>query len=170
MLILVDEFDNSIGSAGKMEVHRSGLLHRAFSVLILNDKGEMLIHKRAGGKYHSGGLWTNACCSHPFPGEETINAAVRRVKEELGVNVGLKELFHFTYKANLDKGLIEHELDHVFIGYYSGGFDPDPMEIEELRFIDAASLEKEMVEFPEQFTVWFRILMGKIKNENISLE
>lgn len=170
MLILVDEFDNVVGTAEKMEAHRLGMLHRAFSVLIFNQNGEMLIQKRAKGKYHSGGLWTNACCSHPFPEEETYKAAIRRVKEELGVDIQLKEKFHFIYKAKMDNNLIEHELDHVFIGRYNGPFFPNSEEIEKVRFVGMTALIKEMNEYPERFTFWFKILMDKIQSDKISLE
>jgi isopentenyl-diphosphate delta-isomerase len=115
-VILVDANDKAIGSMEKMEAHEKGLLHRAFSILLINEKGEMLLQQRAIEKYHSPGLWTNACCSHPRPSESNLDAAHRRLQEELGMSVELKEIFHFTYRAEFDDGLIEHEIDHVFLG------------------------------------------------------
>jgi isopentenyl-diphosphate delta-isomerase len=116
-VVLVDEQDQAIGQLEKMEAHRMGLLHRAFSVLIFNTKGELLLQQRAAHKYHSPLLWTNSCCSHPKPGETITAAATRRLQEEMGMSAQLKAAFHFIYKAKLDQGLTEHELDHVVIGY-----------------------------------------------------
>src|SRR6186713_1911258 len=113
-VILVSEHDDMVGIMDKMEAHKQGLLHRAFSVFVFNDKGEMLLQQRALNKYHSGGLWTNACCSHPQPGENTLIAAKRRLLEEMGFNIPLQKIFHFVYKAEVDKGLTEYEFDHVF--------------------------------------------------------
>ena len=116
MLILVDENDNQIGTMGKMEVHRKGLLHRAFSVFIINEKNELLLQQRAFSKYHSPGLWTNTCCSHQHEGETSIQAAKRRLNQEMGINTSLEFLFSFIYKAEFENGLIEHEFDHVIFG------------------------------------------------------
>jgi isopentenyl-diphosphate delta-isomerase len=162
MVILVDEQDKAIGEMEKMQAHRLGLLHRAFSVFILNSKGEILLQQRALSKYHSGGLWTNTCCSHPFPGEEVKDAAIRRLKEEMGLDhMSLTHSGSFIYKAELDQGLTEHEFDHVFYGYC----DTDPVlnrdEVEAFRWISPDELRKELKENPEQFTVWFRIIAEK---------
>src|SRR4030095_7998604 len=119
-VILVDQEDRPSGTAEKMEAHRKGLLHRAFSVFIFNSKGEMLLQQRALSKYHSGGLWTNACCSHPAPGEKTKDGAIRRLNEELGFETPVEKVFDFVYKAEFDNGLTEHEFDHVFAGEYEG--------------------------------------------------
>src|SRR6186713_1579239 len=115
-VILVSEHDDMVGIMDKMEAHKQGLLHRAFSVFIFNSKGEMLLQQRAFNKYHSGGLWTNACCGHPSPGEQTVAAARRRLMEEMGFTTGLEELFDFTYQHAFENGLTEHEYDHVFAG------------------------------------------------------
>jgi len=122
-VILVNEKDEVKGTAGKMEVHRKGLLHRAFSVFVFNKRGEMLLQQRAMNKYHSGGLWTNACCSHPEPDEETKKGAMRRLKEELGFETELEKVFDFIYKAKFDNGLTEYEFDHVYTGSYDGEID-----------------------------------------------
>ncbi|HSU49504.1 MAG TPA: isopentenyl-diphosphate Delta-isomerase, partial [Segetibacter sp.] len=119
-VILVNELDEQIGKMEKMEAHSKGLLHRAFSVFIFNDQGEMLLQQRAVSKYHSGGLWTNACCSHPRPEEATEDAALRRLQEELGFTVSLAKIFDFRYNASFTNGLTEHEFDHVFVGTYNG--------------------------------------------------
>ena len=128
-LILVNNKDEQVGTMEKMEAHRKALLHRAFSVFIFNTKGEMLLQQRAMSKYHSPGLWTNACCSHPRPGETTIAAAQRRLKEELGFVVPLQKAFDFIYTASFDNGLTENEFDHVFTGVYNGVIAPDPAEV-----------------------------------------
>ena len=119
-VVLVDEQDKPVGVMEKMQAHREGKLHRAFSVFIFNDKGEMLLQQRAFNKYHSAGLWTNACCSHPKPNETTETAAARRLNEELGFKTSLEKLFDFTYKASFENGLTEYEFDHVFSGIYNG--------------------------------------------------
>src|SRR5690348_5807899 len=117
-VVLVNEEDQEVGTMEKMEAHRRGVLHRAFSVFIFNKQGEMLLQQRAQEKYHSGGLWTNACCSHPRPGEEVSEGAGRRLVEELGFETELQPVFNFVYKANFENGLIEHEFDHVYFGTY----------------------------------------------------
>ena len=131
-LILTDLFDNEIGHMSKEEAHRSGRLHRAFSVFIIND-GKMLIQKRNKNKYHSGGLWANACCSHPRYGEALTDSVRRRLKEELGISCEFRELFDFVYFTEYGEELFEYEYDHVFLSEYQGGFDFDREEIEELR-------------------------------------
>lgn len=161
-VILVNAQDQPIGQCEKIEAHKKALLHRAFSVLIFNEKGEMLLHKRHPEKYHSGGLWTNACCGHPRPGEETLSAAQRRTFEELGIQVGLKTAFSFTYKAPFDNGLTEHEFVHVFSTQYAGPFRPHPMEISELKWISLDTLKHSLQESPSLYTAWF-LMYGQEK-------
>jgi isopentenyl-diphosphate Delta-isomerase len=161
-VILVNKSDEPIGIQEKIEAHEQANLHRAFSVFIFNSKGEMLLQQRAKEKYHSGGLWTNTCCSHPRPGEETISAAHRRMKEEMGFDCELKEAFHFIYKTKFDHGLTEHELDHVFTGQYEGKIIPNPEEVEDYKWINLESIRKEMEEKPEIFTSWFKIAFDEV--------
>lgn len=154
-VILVNEKDEATGTMEKMEAHLKGVLHRAFSVFIINDAGEMLLQQRAFTKYHSAGLWTNACCSHPYPGESTIAAAERRLMEELGVGCRLQEVFSFTYRTEFDNGLIEHEYDHVLLGNYNGNITPDSTEVNDFRFFPIDTIRQLMKETPLQFTSWF---------------
>lgn len=162
-VILVDEQDREVGVLEKLEAHRQGVLHRAFSIFLFNAHGQMLLQKRAKGKYHCPGLWTNACCSHPRVGETPIEAAHRRLKEELGFDCALKKAFSFVYKATLDRNLIEHEFDHVFIGTYNGPLDHlNPDEVEECRWIDIPALLQEVKESPQQFTPWFLIALERV--------
>lgn len=162
MVILVDENDNEIGTEEKITAHEKAKLHRAFSVFIFNLSGEMLLQQRARSKYHSGGLWTNACCSHPRPGEDIEQAAHRRLKEEMGFDCPLKKVFHFIYKTELDHGLNEYEFDHVFIGKYDGSINPDPQEVENFKWISMADLKNEIDILPERYTVWFKIALNEI--------
>jgi isopentenyl-diphosphate Delta-isomerase len=162
LVILVDENDNQVGLMEKMEAHEKGLLHRAFSVFLFNSKGEMLLHQRAISKYHSGGLWTNACCSHPRDKESTIDAAHRRLEEEMGFDCEIKEVFHFTYKSALDNELTEHELDHVFIGEYEGEINPNPEEVESYKYISIPELTKDIEENPQNYTEWFKICLEEV--------
>jgi isopentenyl-diphosphate Delta-isomerase len=163
-VILVDEADNAIGLMEKLEAHRKGVLHRAFSIFIFNSKGQMLLQQRALGKYHSAGLWTNTCCSHPAPGEETTAAAVRRLKEELGINTPIKKIFDFTYRAEFENGLTEHEFDHVFTGEYEGSIIPDPDEVKDFAYLSITELKELLKKDPERFTAWFRLAFPKIEN------
>jgi len=163
-LILVNEYDEMVGTMEKIRVHQLGLLHRAFSVFLLNHKYDMLLQLRAHDKYHSGGLWTNACCSHPRPGESTIDAAHRRLQEELGTDCPLQELFTFTYRVKLPNGLIEYELDHVFIGFHEGPFMPNQKEIDEIKFFSLDDIQQQINMHPHQFTYWFRLAFPEIKN------
>lgn len=161
-VILVDEFDNELGTMEKMEAHEKALLHRAFSVLIYNSKGEMLLQQRAHSKYHSAGLWTNACCSHPRAGETTAEAAHRRLSEELGFDCDLTLIQSFIYKAPFDNGLTEHELDHIFNGKFEGEIWPNPEEVSAIRWVEPKQLMKEIEKNPEQFTVWFKMILTKV--------
>lgn len=161
-VILVDECDIEMGFIGKMRAHREGLLHRAFSVFLFNDAGEMLLQKRALAKYHSPGLWTNTCCSHPRPGESTENAARRRLSEEMGLSCDLTPLYSFVYKADVGGGLLEHEFDHVFTGIVNNIPTPNPDEVMEFRYIEIDQLLAEVSEMPTAFTPWFKITLGSL--------
>lgn len=161
IIILVDENDKEIGNEEKMKAHLEGKLHRAFSILIFNLEGKMLIHKRAESKYHSGGLWTNACCSHPRVNEELSAAVHRRLMEEMGFDCELNEIFNFIYKKDVGDELIEHEFDHVFVGEYDGKVNPNPQEVDDYKWISLTDLDKEIKENPENFTEWFKILFNK---------
>ena len=140
----------------KMETHRKGLLHRAFSIFIFNSKGEMLLQQRATGKYHNGELWTNACCSHPLPGESTADAARRRLGQEMGFSCPIDPLFVFQYNTPVPGGLVENELVHVFGGRHDGPIKPDPAEVSEWKWISYSDLIADMHARPETYTVWFR--------------
>jgi isopentenyl-diphosphate delta-isomerase len=159
MVILVDENDKAIGTMEKMEAHRKGKLHRAFSVLVFNSKGEILLQKRARQKYHSGGLWTNACCSHPQPGEKMEDAARRRLREEMGIDLQPQFSYKFIYKTTLDQNLIEHEYDHVFIATFDGEPQINKEEAEDWKFSDVALLKADMEKHPEDYTYWFRLIL-----------
>ncbi|UPK72774.1 isopentenyl-diphosphate Delta-isomerase [Chitinophaga filiformis] len=161
-VILVNELDQETGLMEKMEAHEKGLLHRAFSVFILNDQGDMLLQQRALDKYHSGGLWTNACCSHPLPGETVEAAAHRRLSEEMGFDCPLRELFQFTYRTEFDNGLIEHEYDHVWAGTYNGAINPAPEEVHAYQYLSVNEIIRLMAEVPEQFTSWFRLAFPRV--------
>jgi len=162
-VVLVDENDMELGIMEKMEAHQKGLLHRAFSVFIFNKKGEMLLQQRAFKKYHSGGLWTNACCSHPRPNENPLDAAQRRLKEEMGFETNLTKAFVFTYKTNFINGLSEYEFDHVFVGYYDGAIEFNFNEVESYAYRSMGHLEDAVKEYPEFFTEWFLIAFPKLK-------
>ena len=140
-VVLVDKHDREIGLMEKIEAHEKALLHRAFSVFIFNENGEMLLQQRAFTKYHSGGLWTNACCSHPRQNEEVMKAAQRRLLEEMGFTTELKKAFSFTYKAAFDNGLTEHEFDHVFIGTYNGVINFNKDEVHQYKYVSIAQIE-----------------------------
>ena len=154
-VILVDEKDKPVGVAEKMEAHRKGLLHRAFSVFIFNSRGEMLLQQRAMNKYHSGGLWTNACCSHPKPGEEIKAAAERRLKEELGFDTSLEKIFDFVYKTDFENGLTEFEFDHVFTGEHDGEIIPDREEASDYCYKEVTEISQSLKTHPQKYTTWF---------------
>lgn len=164
MIILVDQADNEVGLMEKMEVHQKGLLHRAFSVFIFNSKNEMLLQRRSASKYHSGGLWTNACCSHPYPGESVSDAAKRRLIEEMGIETELEFAFNFTYKASLDKGLIEHEFDHVFVGRYDGEVVLNFSEVGDHCFKTMIDIKQDLSAHPLKYTTWFHIAFPLLEN------
>jgi isopentenyl-diphosphate delta-isomerase len=158
-VILVNEQDEQTGTIEKMEAHRKALLHRAFSVFIFNEKGEMLLQQRAMGKYHSPGLWTNACCSHPRPGESVDEAAGRRLKEEMGIDVKIEKVFDFIYKTEFDNGLTEFEFDHVYTGTYNGNLQPDKQEVKDYCFRSMRDIEEDLKNCPERYTSWFKIAL-----------
>ncbi|WP_281637426.1 isopentenyl-diphosphate Delta-isomerase [Flavobacterium marginilacus] len=157
-VILVNELDEQIGLMPKLEAHEKAILHRAFSVFILNNKNEIMLQQRAHQKYHSPLLWTNTCCSHQREGETNIQAGNRRLYEEMGFNTELKELFHFIYKAPFDNGLTEHELDHVMIGYYDGEPMINTEEVEDWKWMKIEDIQSDMLLNPEVYTVWFKII------------
>lgn len=158
MVILVDRQDNEIGSMEKLEAHEKAVLHRAFSVFIFNSRGELLLQQRAHHKYHSPGLWTNTCCSHQRAGESNLEAGKRRLKEEMGMECPLQDVFWFIYKAKFDNGLTEHELDHVLVG----NSDLDPVinedEVADFKWISLEDLKQDIEAQPEQYTEWFKII------------
>jgi isopentenyl-diphosphate delta-isomerase len=162
-VILVDEQDNEIGIMEKMEAHQKGVLHRAFSVLIFNSKGEWLIQKRADSKYHSAGLWTNTCCSHPRLGEPIEVAAQRRLKEEMGIDVTPVLSHKFIYQASLGNGLTEHELDYVLIGQFDGIPNINHNEVSDWKFIPEQTLKSDIITEPDTFTHWFKIIISHWK-------
>ncbi len=162
-LLLVTEQDEVIGTAEKMQVHYDGVLHRAFSVLIFNDRGDYLLQQRALEKYHSGGLWSNACCGHPAQPSDTAKQAGQRLDEEMGFRTELSPSFSFIYHASLPNGLTEHEFDHVFTGSYDGPIPFNPAEVMAVRWISREALLREMADMPETFTVWFRILVDRLE-------
>lgn len=164
MVVLVSENDEVLGQMEKMAAHENGILHRAFSVFLFNDNGEMLLQKRAARKYHSPGQWTNAVCSHPRIQETFLEGAKRRMMEEMGIEAEIEEKFHFIYKAEVGNGLLEHELDRVFAGTYNGSFRLNPDEVEEVRYISMDNLEMEMKEHPEHFTEWFKIILKEYQH------
>lgn len=161
-VILVDEKDNEIGLGEKMEVHRHGKLHRAFSVFVFNSKGQMMLQKRAITKYHGGGLWSNTCCSHPRKGEAPLEAAKRRLQEEMGFTCDLTKLYSFIYKTDVDNGLIEHELDHVFVGKFDGAPRLNSEEVGEWRWVGLEELKKDMGKNPGNYTFWFKKVMETV--------
>ena len=160
-VILVDTADRELGTMEKMEAHKKATLHRAFSVFIFNDRGELMLQQRAAHKYHSPLLWTNTCCSHQRLGESNVEAGKRRLREEMGFEVDLDEKFHFVYKAEFDNGLTEHELDHVMVGYYNGEPTINPEEVASWKWIDMEVLQQDMKDHPQQYTAWFKIIFDR---------
>lgn len=150
-----------MGTMPKLEAHERGVLHRAFSVFILNNKGEIMLQQRAGDKYHSPLLWTNTCCSHQREGESNLDAGKRRLQEEMGFTTELRELFSFIYKAPFDNGLTEHELDHVMIGYYEGSPELNPDEVEDWAWARPEDVKNDMSKNPQRYTAWFKIIFER---------
>ncbi len=163
-VVLVDERDRETGKMEKMQAHIEGRLHRAISVFVFNSKGEFLLQRRAYTKYHSAGLWTNTCCSHPRPGEETAAAATRRLMEEMGIACPLKPIHSFIYRAEFDNGLVEHEFDHVFVGVTDMEPVLNPTEVAEWKYISRQELLADMQDHPMNYTPWFRICLNEISS------
>jgi isopentenyl-diphosphate delta-isomerase len=163
-VLLINEADEPLGIMEKLEAHQKGKLHRAFSVFIFNDKGELLLQKRAPEKYHSGGLWSNTCCGHPLQGPRLEISARLRLKEEMGFDCKLTAAFHFIYRAELNHELTEHELDHVFVGCYNDIPVPDPLEVSEWKYESPLIIQKDMEAEPQNFTSWFHIAFPKLMN------
>ncbi len=161
-VILVDEHDREVGTAEKLDAHHTGRLHRAISVFVFDSEGRMLLQQRAHDKYHSGGLVTNTCCSHPRPGEDTEAAAHRRLEEEMGFDCPLERLFTFTYRADFENGLTEHELDHVFVGYYDGDPVPNPDEVASWEWKSVPDVAADIARRPEAYTFWFKHVFDRV--------
>jgi len=167
-VILVDEYDKEIGRMEKLRAHQEGVLHRAFSIFIFNREGKLLLQRRALNKYHSGGLWTNTCCSHPAPGEDLLSAAKHRLLNEMGFETDLRFLFSFTYKAAFPNGLIEHELDHVFVGEYNGDFQLNPEEAMDYKWLSYHEVNKSVKDSAQDYTAWFlKIYDPVLKNHSV---
>lgn len=160
-LVLVNEKDRKIGLEEKIKTHQKGLLHRAFSIFIFNSEGKLLIQKRARSKYHSAGLWTNTCCSHPRPNEKLKEGAKRRLREEMGIKSDLREIFSFNYRAELG-GLIEHEFDHVFVGKFDGRPKPNKREVEDWQWVEIGELKRDIKKNPKKYTFWFKKILDKV--------
>lgn len=165
-VVLVNEQDEVLGTAEKRQAHVEGWLHRALSVFVFDEAGRFLLQKRAPGKYHSGGLWSNTCCSHPYPEEPPIDAARRRLHEEMGFSCVLTPAFSFTYRASVASNLIEHEYDHVFVGRVEKvAVHPNPAEVADWKWVSPASLRKDVAAHPDRYTVWFRRLLNRLPSE-----
>ncbi|MEW4925679.1 isopentenyl-diphosphate Delta-isomerase [Algibacter sp. 2305UL17-15] len=160
-VILVNEQDEQIGLMPKMEAHEKAVLHRAFSVFIFNDKNELMLQQRALSKYHSPGLWTNTCCSHQRDGESNIEAGKRRLQEEMGFVVDLKESISFIYKAPFDNGLTEHEYDHVLLGAYNGVPIINKEEVADWKWMPLEAVKDDISSHPELYTAWFKVIFDK---------
>ena len=160
-VILVNEKDEPIGLMPKMEAHEKGLLHRAFSVFVFNDKNELMLQQRALSKYHSPGLWTNTCCSHQREGESNIGAGKRRLQEEMGFTTDLKDTMAFIYKAPFDNGLTEHEFDHILVGNFNAVPNLNPEEVSAWKWMKLEDVQKDMQTHPERYTEWFKIIFDK---------
>ena len=173
-LILVDESDRELGVGEKLEVHRAGALHRAFSVFVFDGRGRLLLQKRAAEKYHSAGLWSNTACGHPRPGEATRDAARRRLREEMGIDCELRRAFGFLYRAEFDNRLVEHEYDHVFVGRFDGVPAPDASEVEAWRWLSVRQLRWELKGRPEEYSYWLSVVLNlkewKLLNAAMSFE
>lgn len=160
-VVLVNEKDEKIGLMPKQEAHVKGVLHRAFSVFVLNSKNEVMLQQRALGKYHSPGLWTNTCCSHQRDGENSIAAGKRRLMEEMGFSCDLKETTSFIYKAPFDNGLTEHELDHILVGHFEGEPEVNPEEVANWKWMQVESVKEDIEKHPENYTAWFKIIFNQ---------
>ena len=160
--MIVDQNGRPLGTMDKLAAHQSGTLHRAFSVFVFNAKGQLLLQQRALDKYHSGGLWTNTCCSHPYLGELVVDAAHRRLREEMGMDCELTELFQFTYRHEFENGLTEHEFDHVFIGISDQKPQLNPAEVAAIKYMDTDELMLELAGQPDRYTAWFKLCLDRV--------
>lgn len=163
-VILVDEQDNMIGQMEKLEAHQKGVLHRAFSIFIFNNRGEMLLQQRASEKYHGANLWTNTCCSHPELNKTLHESAKDRLFYEMGIECDIDEVFSFIYKAHVENNLIEHEYDHVFVGYSDTQPKLNPLEVKAYKWIKLSTLEEDLKEHPKNYTYWFKTAFPDILN------
>ncbi len=161
-VVYVDEQDNELGTGEKLEAHQKGVLHRAISVFIFNRKGELMLQKRAKTKYHSGGLWSNTCCSHPRPGEDIAVAARRRLQEEMGFTTAVRHVHHLLYRTTFQNGLIENEYDHMFVGESEATPVLDSEEAEEWKWMSPEAIRKDVKECPEKYTFWFRLAFEQV--------
>lgn len=161
-VILVDEHDREIGEAEKIEAHQNAWLHRAFSIFIFNTQGSLLLQRRASGKYHSGSLWTNTCCSHPQPGSTLFQEAHRKLQLEMGFDCDIHEVFTFTYRVELENGLSEHEIDHVFVGVHDGDPVPNPEEVEDWRWAGQDELKADLLAHPERYSYWMKLVFDRV--------
>jgi len=161
-VILVDENDNEIGVEEKISAHKAGKLHRCFTIFVFNSKGELMLQKRAKEKYHSGGLWTNTCCGHQQPGDPGNKTAHDRLQEEMGFDCDLKEIFTFTYRAELDNDITEHELDHVYVGYYDRGPKLNSDEADDWQWITPDKLRQDVHDYPDKYTFWFKLIIERV--------
>jgi isopentenyl-diphosphate delta-isomerase len=159
-VILVDELDHEIGVMEKLEAHQKGVLHRAFSIFLFNSKGQLLLQKRAKNKYHSAGLWTNACCSHPLPNESVTDAAYRKLKQEMGIELQTSYVYKFIYKITLENNLVEHEYDYVLKGIYDGEPSINKEEAEDWKYVDLKELQNDIQKNPEAYTHWFKLILN----------
>lgn len=162
---IVNQKGEMIGEEEKLAAHKKGLLHRAFSIFVFNSEGELMLQQRASDKYHSGGLWSNTCCSHPEPGEEVLEAAHRRIEEEMGFDCEMEEKFTFQYRVEFDNGLVENEYDHVVFGEYEGEPDPSEEEADDWKWESLDKIQEEVKEKPEKFSFWFKELLPKVVEE-----
>ena len=166
-LILVDDDDVQIGAMGKLETHQKGMLHRAFSIFVGNDRREIMLQKRSAGKYHCGGLWTNTCCGHPRNGEELLAAAHRRLSEEMGFDCALRESFAFRYSVAFENGLQENEIDHVLVGRYEGDPVPNPKEADDWKWVKIDEVRADILDSPEKYTYWFVRALKEMKERGL---
>ena len=162
LLIAVDTQDHDIGVVAKMNAHRNGILHRAFSIFVFDESDRLLLQRRATDKYHSGGLWSNTCCGHPSPGQSLLGAAHRRLREEMGFDCPLRVVFSFVYRAALDGGLVEHELDHVVVGQFQDAPAPDPREVGAWKWESAPAVHAQLAAEPKAFTAWFPTALDEL--------
>jgi isopentenyl-diphosphate Delta-isomerase len=169
-LILVDENDTQTGVMGKLETHQKGLLHRAFSIFVINDRGELMLQKRAASKYHCGGLWTNTCCGHPRNGEELLSAAHRRLPEEMGFDCALQEIFLFHYQVVFDNGLCENEMNRVFVGRHNGDPIPNPGEADDWKWVKIDEVKSDIQENSDKYTYWFKEDLNEIRKRGLDLQ